>query len=554
MRSNVPPRGVQRLVGKGRGLVRRGVATVRLLSPGKLYRASELSQWRRRGESILADFMAHTEPRFTGAVLVDGMWDNPNYWIRYALFRAAVGSAGGREIGVLGPYRAAECRRTLERFGISRAVQVRDLRGDMAAHRREARRLLAQTTTPADVLRWHLPHGVPADFVYDGILKRQRSARVDLGDRRLAGYVAEALASIAAAEALLDSDRFELVLLSHAVNFQFAALAWIAVGRGIPVVLLCGNYGVPRFVKLVEPPDLYDTTDRPKAADLDALPEARQGALAAIGSAYLEKRLGGRTDDMGARYAFQKASAHVTRAALVERFSWDPDRPVVGVYASNWFDFPHPCGMTHFRDFLDWTEATLGVAQRRRGVNWLFKAHPCDQWYGGVTLADLMPRLEADGHVQLAPIDWNGSAVLEAMDAVVTYHGTVGIEAAAAGKPVLVADRGWYHDAGFVTWPQSREEYLELLAGDWWKSVDLDGTRRRAQVFAGWYFGRPAWQRGFVLNDDTVQAPIYARIPRLFAENPEAVRRELDTIRAWFASEQRHYHTFKMALAEELAW
>ena len=554
MRSNVPPRGVQRLVGKGRGLVRRGVATVRLLSPGKLYRANELSQWRRRGESILADFMAAAEPRFTGAVLVDGMWDNPNYWIRYALFRAAVGSAGGREIGVLGTYRAAEGRRTLERFGISRAMQVRDLRGDMASHRRGARRLLAQTTTPADVLRWHLPHGVPADFVYDGILKRRRSASVDPDDRRLVGYVVEALASIAAAEALLDSDRFELVLLSHAVNFQFAALAWIAVSRGIPVVLLCGNYGVPRFAKLVEPSDLYDTTDRPKAADLDALPEARQGALAAIGSAYLEKRLGGRTDDMGARYAFQKASARVTRAALVERFGWDPDRPVVGVYASNWFDFPHPCGMTHFRDFLDWTQATLSVAQRQRRVNWLFKAHPCDQWYGGVTLSDLRPPLDASGHVQLVPIDWNGSAVLHAMDAVITYHGTVGIEAAAAGKPVLVADRGWYHDAGFVTWPQSREEYLDALAADWWKAVDLPATRRRAQVFAGWYFGRPAWQRGFVLPDDPVQAPIYAQVPSLFGENREALRRELDTIRAWFASDRRHYHTFKMSLADEFSW
>jgi len=238
----------------------------------------------------------------------------------------------------------------------------------------------------------------------------------------------------------------------------------------------------------------------------------------------------------------------------VERFGWDPDLAIVGVYASNWFDFPHPCGMTHFRDFLDWTEATLSVAQRRRGVNWLFKAHPCDQWYGGVTLADLMPRLEAGGHVQLAPTDWNGSAVLEAMDAIVTYHGTIGIEAAAVGKPVLVADRGWYHDAGFVTWPRSREEYVELLAGDWWKSVDLHATRRRAQVFAGWYFGRPAWQQDFVLDDDSTQRAIYARLPRLFAENGAALRREIETIRAWFDSDQRHYHTFKMSRADELAW
>jgi Capsule polysaccharide biosynthesis protein len=550
----VPQRGVQGFLGKGRGLVRRGVATARLLSPGKLYRAHELSRWRGRGESILNDFMAGAEPRFTGAVLVDGMWDNPNYWIRYALFRAAVGSAGGREIGVLGPYRATESRRTLARFGISRAVQILDLRGDMAAHRREALRLLAQTATPADVLNWCLPTGVPADFVYDGILKRQRAASVDLGDRRLVGYVTEALASISAANRLLDSERFELLLLSHAVNFQFAALAWIAVRRRIPVVLLYGNYGVPRFVKLLGINDLYDTTDRPKARDLDAIPEARQEAMAAVGSAYLEKRLSGRTDDIGARYAFQKASANVSRAALVERFGWDPDRPIVGVYASNWFDFPHPCGMTHFRDFLDWIQATLSVAQRQPRVNWLFKAHPCDQWYGGVTLSDLMPPLDASGHIQLVPNDWNGSAVLDAMDAVITYHGTVGIEAAAAGKPVLVADRGWYHDAGFVTWPKSREQYLEALAGDWWKAVDLHATRRRAEVFAGWYFGRPAWQQGFVLEDDPVQAPIYARVPRLFADNPEALRRELHTIRAWFASDRRHYHTFKMSLAEEFSW
>jgi hypothetical protein len=530
------------------------MATARVLSPRTLYRAYDQARSRRQGESILADFMADAETRFKGAVLVDGMWDNPNYWIRYALFRAAVGSAGGREIGVLGAYRAAEGRRTMERFGIPRAVQVLDLRGDMTVHQREARELLARTATPLDILCWRLPHGVPADFVYDGILKRQRAASVDLGDGRLVGYVAEALASIAAAETLLDQDRIELVLLSHAVNFQFAALAWIAVRRGIPVVLLYGNYGVPRFVKLMEPSDLYDTTDRPRAVDLASISEARRQQLAGVGSAYLGKRRDGRTDDMGARYAFQKASAHVSRAALVEKFGWDPDRPVIGVYASNWFDFPHPCGMTHFRDFLDWTEATLSVAQRQRRVNWLFKAHPCDQWYGGVTLADIMPRLGAGSHVQLAPIDWNGSAVLDAMDAVVTYHGTVGIEAAAAGKPVLVADRGWYHDAGFVTWPRSREEYLEMLTADWWKAADLHATRHRAQMFAGWYFGRPAWQRGLVLEDDTVQGAIYAQIPRLFTDNREALRRELDTLRAWFGSDSRHYHTFKMSLAEELSW
>jgi hypothetical protein len=275
---------------KGRGLARRGVAIARLLSSEKVYRAYSRSRARHRGEALLANLVATAEPRFNGPVLVDGMWDNPNYWVRYALFLAAVGSAGGREVGVLGRHRAAESRRTLKRFGISRTAQILDLRGDMAAHRREARRLLSATATPADVLGWRLPEGVPADFVYDGILKRQRAAIVDLVDRRLLGCVTEALASITAATRLLDSQRFELLLLSHAVNFQFAALAWIAVQRRIPVVLLYGNYGVPRFVRLRGPDDLYDTTDRPAGAEIDAISEARRAALAAVGTAYLEKR------------------------------------------------------------------------------------------------------------------------------------------------------------------------------------------------------------------------------------------------------------------------
>jgi hypothetical protein len=206
--------------------------------------------------------------------------------------------------------------------------------------------------------------------------------------------------------------------------------------------------------------------------------------------------------------------------------------------------------MSHFRDFLDWLEATVEVASENDAVNWLFRAHPCDEWYGGVTLRDLMPE-SPQRHVRLAEEDWNGSALMDSVDGLVTYHGTAGVEYAAAGKPVLLSDRGWYHDLGIAKWPKSRDEYLDALTRPWWKELDIEETTRRAQIFAGWYFGRPAWQGGFVLEDDTVQWPIYARVPRLFADNPEPLRREVDTIRAWFHSDSRHYHTFKMRQAEE---
>lgn len=535
-----------------RGLGRRAASYAALLTPARLAERYREARDRRTTERLLAG-LSHAGPTRDGRhVLVDAMYDNPNYWVRYALLRAALGLAGTHEVGVLGPYRARQCGRTLRRLGIAERLRITDLHGDRARHRARASQLLAGTRTPDDILAWTLPGDVPADFLYDGLLKRQRAAEVDVRDPRLTTHVAEALASIEAAERLLRSRRFDLIVLSHAVNVQFAALAWLATSRGIPVVLAQGHYGVPRFVKLLAPEDVYDTNDRPKAADGDALPAHRAAMLAAAGRAYLDRRLAGGTDDLGARYAFQRASQGVTRQALAERFGWDPERPIIGVYASNWFDFPHGCGMTQFRDFLDWMRATLDVALANRHVNWLFKAHPCDEWYGGVTLADLVPPLEGHGHVRLVPGEWNGSALLHALDGVVTVHGTAGIEYAAAGKPVLVADRGWYHDFGFVRWPRSRAEYVQALATDWWKDLDLEATTRRARIFAGWYFTRPTWQGGLVLEDDPQQGSIYRTAPRLLTADPDALRRELETIRAWFDSRSRHYHTYKMSQADDL--
>ena len=55
VRPNASPGGVRQLVRKGRGLVRRSVATARLLSPRTLYRAYDQARSRRQGESILAE-------------------------------------------------------------------------------------------------------------------------------------------------------------------------------------------------------------------------------------------------------------------------------------------------------------------------------------------------------------------------------------------------------------------------------------------------------------------------------------------------------------------
>src|SRR4051812_9090175 len=74
---------------------------------------------RRAATDAVLDALARSTPyRFDGTVLVDAMWDNPNYWLRFSLLRAALGLAHGREIGLLGQFRRSHCAATLRSLGI----------------------------------------------------------------------------------------------------------------------------------------------------------------------------------------------------------------------------------------------------------------------------------------------------------------------------------------------------------------------------------------------------------------------------------------------------
>jgi hypothetical protein len=520
------------------------------LHPGVLYNQHQQAIRRAEAEEILFELSQSDQASFNGNILVDAMWDNPNYWIRYALLRSAIGLSSGREVGVLGPYRAHYCRKTLNRLCIRNRLKITDFYGNVKAHRQEAEHLLASTRRPDDILDWQLPDEVPADLIYDGILKRQRTACVDLHDPKLLDYVTEALSAIRASQCLLKTDDFQLIVLSHGINFQLGSLAWIALKYNIPVILLYGDFGVSRFARLSKPMEIYDWTNRPTGVDILALSPERSQSLAEVGLAYLKKRLAGQTGDLGAQFAYKRPQERIDRNSLRTRFGWESSKPIIAVYASTWFDLPHAVGMTHFRDILDWIEATVGMAVQNTSVNWLFKAHPCDDWYGGITLKDLMPKISCS-HIRLADKTWSGSALIDNVDGLVTYHGTAGLEFASMGKPVLLADRGYYHDVGFAKWPKSRREYLDALASEWWKGLDLEEVSRRSRIFAGWYFGRPAWQGNFLLEDDSAQWTIYEKVPNLISENEEVISREIKTIREWFHSGHPHYHTFKMSQSDQ---
>lgn len=486
-------------------------------------------------------------------VLIDGMWFNPNYWYRLALIRAAVMASGGQEIGLVGIWSADRSRQTFSRLGVKKLVRFDQLLRDASA---EAHNLtnaaLSTTQTADDVLQWSMPGGLPTDFVYDGILKRQRGAIVDVNSSNFSTHATEAYASALAAERLLDQVEPDLVVLSHAINFSFAAIAWSAMKRGVPVIVLFGNYGVPRFFRIESPEDLRNWNSGPSNDEIDAISPALAADLSTKGLEYLSRRFAGLTSDIGAQFAYVHADKRVDRASLVKQFGWTTEKPIVIVYAHNWFDFPHGYGMSHFRDFLDWITATIEFAKVATHANWLFKPHPCDEWYGGITLRDIMSE-SLPSHLALAPSNLNGSDVLAAADAMVTVHSTGGLEFACRGKPVLLADRGWYDRSGFAISANSRADYLSQLTTKWWEKVDVDEARRRALIYAGAYFCAPTWQQNYLMGDDSEQDFLWKKLDSMLNDE-QSLTREVEIVRQWYLSGHPRLHVFKtMHLDGELA-
>lgn len=483
-------------------------------------------------------------------ILVDGTWDNANYWTRFAIVRRALALDNAAEVGMLGQYSRKRTRAAFAAFGIAEIVDLK--RAACPGRYLDKAKTLLQGVDSADkLMQIALPTDFPPEVFFDGVLKRQRRATVDVADPNLPEYLAEAMAGLEAADEIVAGGGFDLVILSHALDYTYGVIAWAAIRHGIPVLTLYGDFGHAKFFRLKKPEDLFMYPERPTPGELGTMPEERAASLRALGARQLAARLGGKTTDVGAIYAYQRRQASVSREEMASRCGWEASKPTIGIYNSNWFDYPHASGLHGFRDFLDWIGATLEVAKAHPEVNWLFKAHPCDDWYdniNGQRLEDLVAAID-QSHIRLADKSWNGLDLMRSLDGIITCHGTIGIEATSQSIPVLVPYAGWYGHAGFVSCANGREDYLARLRTPWWRQQDAVARREQAELFAGWAFCVPDWYGDCIFLDDSRQDEIFSGLDEFLQSNRAALERESEEVAAWFADGHPYYHVFAMMRA-----
>lgn len=132
-------------------------------------------------------------------VIADGLWYNPNHFLRLRLFVEALAQRGDYSLlGVLRRVDGARPRRALERIGFREFVYIDDdeefRTSDFLA---EADALLSAARTHADVLTLQLPDELPAYTYYDTVLKVAAHAQPPLDNPAWRRVLAETLRNLA---------------------------------------------------------------------------------------------------------------------------------------------------------------------------------------------------------------------------------------------------------------------------------------------------------------------------------------------------------------------
>lgn len=177
----------------------------------------------------------------------------------------------------------------------------------------------------------------------------------------------------------------------------------------------------------------------------------------------LEERFQGKNGkdlDRGA-YADKKV---YDRSELLEQLQVDESKKNVVIMAHTFTDAVFNYGSYYFRDYYDWLEKTLEIAEPVTTVNWILKPHPTRGAYNeSVDSIEEMFARHHQSHMALLPDEVSAESIKHIADVILTIGGNAGAEFACLGIPAIIVGKPYYHGWGYTIEPGSFEEYKTTL-------------------------------------------------------------------------------------------
>jgi hypothetical protein len=235
---------------------------------------------------------------------------------------------------------------------------------------------------------------------------------------------------------------------------------------------------------------------------------------------------------------------------LRKRLGLDPAKRTAVIFPHISWDASMIWGEDLFDTYEEWLVETVRTACRCPQANWVIKIHPAhlgkntvEGKLGEPAEAVALRRAigELPTHVSVIPAgsDISTYSLFGVMDYCLTVRGTVGVEAARLGIPVLTAGTGRYDRRGFTIDSDSRDQFLERVA----RILEIpglsSGQRDLADRFAyGLFLMRPLplssvsfrYDRAYGVQDRFLKTSVNVRNAEEWNTAPD-----LGALADWFA-------------------
>ncbi len=428
-------------------------------------------------------------------ILVEGHLSQygPNYLLRTAVAAKAIQQKAGLEIDVVFNGFSFEwdlARRIYRSFRIEKFLHLDGLFaisniGRAVASRIVAARLASRLRRPEDILEIEFGDIKVGDLIYDDVLKLSGRKTIDRIDGDVIRTIAKSNFFYRQYVSLFRERQYEYYVSTHSMYSEYGLLCRVALSMG---------------VKVIESTDIqmsfYDTISR------DHLPTYHDGIRNSIirglgdpgfdvkssrtsAADSLQRRLDSQVRQIDAQRAYR--GRVYSRKDLAAALGFPASDKVVFVLAHIFSDAPHlSSGMLH-ADYYQWLLSTLRTCSCASGVQWVIKPHPSVNIYGEEGLVEGMVKHTGAGNVFLCPPDLNTRSLGSCADAIVTVHGTAGLEFSCLGVPVVLAGRPFYSGFGFAIEPGSTAEYEQTLQSlDTVAPLSEEQRNRALEVYAIW--------------------------------------------------------------------
>lgn len=147
-----------------------------------------------------------------------------------------------------------------------------------------------------------------------------------------------------------------------------------------------------------------------------------------------------------------------------DKLGLDKTKKTVAIMAHTFTDAVFNYGTYYFRDYYDWLDKTLEIAESVTDVNWVLKPHPTRKAYNesADSVEDMYERHKKP-HIFWTGDEISGESIKNISDMVVTIGGNVGAEYSCFGIPCVIVGKPWYSGFGYTIEPESFEEYKKYL-------------------------------------------------------------------------------------------